>query len=195
MALSTHDEEPTMIAMQYSFVLPADYDMGIIDRRIAERGRFTDCFPGLRFKAYLSSRREDEGENRYAPFYLWESPEAMNLFLTGPGFEAVSHSFGWPSVKSWIVWHAELGPRLAAARHATRELLPVLPYAGLAEMQEAEARRAQREVTEQGALASVAAFEPGSWTLVRFALWEGEPGAAAGRDRYRVGHVSTAGAG
>jgi len=27
-----------MIAMQYSLVLPADYDMGIIDRRIGDRG-------------------------------------------------------------------------------------------------------------------------------------------------------------
>jgi hypothetical protein len=183
-----------MIAMQYSFVLPADYDMAIIDRRIAERGRFTDCFPGLRFKAYLSSRKQADGENRYAPFYLWESPEAMNMFLTGPGFEAVSQSFGWPSVQSWIVWHAELTPRLHAARFATRELLPVLPYAGLAEMQAAEARRAERALKEHGALASVAAFEPGSWTLVQFALWEHDPGVATGCDRYEVGHVSTANA-
>lgn len=183
-----------MIAMQYSFVLPADYDMGIIERRVDERGRFTDCFPGLRFKAYLLSDKETDGENRYAPFYLWESPEAMNLFLTGPGFGGVSQSFGWPSVKSWIVWHAELAARLEGARFATRELLPILPYSGLAEMQDAEARRAALEVKEQGALASVAAFEPGSWTLVRFALWQRDPGPAAGRDRYRVGHMSTAGA-
>lgn len=181
-----------MIAMQYKFVLPADYDMTIIDRRIAERGRFTDGFPGLRFKAYLSSRKHDEGENRYAPFYLWESAEAMNLFLTGPGFEAVTDSFGWPTVQSWIVWHAEIGPRLKKARFATRELLPVLPYSGLAEMQEAETRRVSLEVKERGALAAVAAFDPHCWTLVCFALWEQDPGVATGCERYEVGHVSTA---
>ncbi len=28
-----------MIAMQYSFTLPADYDMSIVDRRIRDKGR------------------------------------------------------------------------------------------------------------------------------------------------------------
>jgi hypothetical protein len=183
-----------MIAMQYSFVLPADYDMAVIDRRVAERGHFTDGFPGLVFKAYLSSRKDGGGENRYAPFYLWESPEAMNKFLTGPGFEAVSQSFGWPSVKSWIVWHAEVGEQVAQARYATREQLPVLPYTDLAGMQEDEARRAALQAKEEGALAALCAFEPGTWTLVRFALWDRDPGQVAGRDRYDVGHVSTASA-
>ena len=31
-----------MIATQYRFPLPADYDMAIIDRRIADRGHLTD---------------------------------------------------------------------------------------------------------------------------------------------------------
>ena len=35
-----------MIAMQYSFVLPADYDMAIIDRRIREKGPLLDGFRG-----------------------------------------------------------------------------------------------------------------------------------------------------
>lgn len=39
-----------MIAMQYSFSLPADYDMSIIDRRIAEKGHLLDNFPNLKFK-------------------------------------------------------------------------------------------------------------------------------------------------
>ena len=31
-----------MIAMQYNFVLPADYDMSIVDRRIAEKAMLAD---------------------------------------------------------------------------------------------------------------------------------------------------------
>ena len=46
-----------MIAMQYSFTLPADYDMSVIDRRIADTGPLLDGFPGLKFKAYLVARR------------------------------------------------------------------------------------------------------------------------------------------
>jgi hypothetical protein len=34
-----------MIAMQYSFVLLADYDMAIIDRRIRDKGPLLDGFP------------------------------------------------------------------------------------------------------------------------------------------------------
>ena len=44
-----------MIPMKNSFILPADYDMGIIDRRIRDRGQGTDGLPHLGFKAYLSA--------------------------------------------------------------------------------------------------------------------------------------------
>src|SRR5699024_8559939 len=64
-----------MIAMQYSIGLPADYDMAIIRRRIADKGHLMDDCPGLAFKAYLYAARDDAGlhapDNLYAPFYLW----------------------------------------------------------------------------------------------------------------------------
>lgn len=59
-----------MMAMQYSFTLPADYDMEIIDRRIRDKGPAMDGFLHLGFKAFLSARRGESGsrENLYAPF-------------------------------------------------------------------------------------------------------------------------------
>ncbi|WP_210497566.1 DUF4865 family protein, partial [Pantoea ananatis] len=42
-----------MLAMQYRFVLPADYDMTIIQRRIDDNGYKMAGFPGLIFKAWL----------------------------------------------------------------------------------------------------------------------------------------------
>lgn len=185
-----------MIAMQYSFVLPADYDMSIIDRRIADKGRATDGLPGLVFKAYLSSRKtagnEPARENRYAPFYLWESTAAMNDFLSGPGFIAVSQSFGWPSVQMWSVWHAQVSERIGQARFATREVVPIRPHMRLNELREAEKILAQTHMTEQKALAAVAGFEPATWSLVRFQLWEELPaGLSADEDKvYSVGHIS-----
>jgi hypothetical protein len=96
-----------MIAMQYSFVLPGDYDMAVIDHRIREKGPMLDGFPHLRFKAYLSARTQDDGftslENLYAPFYLWDEPAGLDAFLTGPGFSAVARDFGWPSVRTWML--------------------------------------------------------------------------------------------
>lgn len=79
-----------MLAMQYSFTLPADYDISDIRERITTNGYLMDGFPLLVFKAFPYASR-DQGrhyacENLYAPFYLWESTEGMNNFLVSSGF-------------------------------------------------------------------------------------------------------------
>ena len=188
-----------MIAMQYSFTLPADYDMSIIDRRIAEKGHFMNGFPGLVFKAYCSARKmraqPPHAENLYAPFYLWNSCEAMNTFLCGPGFAGLSQAFGWPAVKTWSVLHAEIGADIASACFATRELVRIAPYTGLDELRRSETQRASEDVAQRDALVAVAGFDPLDWNMVRFRLWAAQPpdeGFLEDRLSYRVGHVSTA---
>lgn len=181
-----------MMAMQYSFTLPADYDMSIIDRRIRDKGPMLDGFPGLGFKAYLSARKGEFGsrENLYAPFYLWQQPERASDFLTGPGFETLTQSFGWPQVKTWIVWHAETTPAVAEAKFATEETIAIEPYASLAEIRDEEIGRAQRQARQADIVASVSAFEPTNWTAVRFSLHRSAPLIAAAGQIYRVGHVA-----
>jgi hypothetical protein len=186
--------ELVMIAMQYSFVLPADYDMNIVDRRIVEKGPLLDNFPNLRFKAYLTARRDDDAggeENLYAPFYLWNHADGLNDFVCGDGFAAVSQSFGWPQVKTWIVWRARLSADIARAAYATREIAPVAPRSPLGELRKRESEVTDHDVENGGALASVAAFEPTTWTRVRFRLWGDRPaaGGATGQ-KYHVGHLS-----
>ena len=177
-----------MLSMQYSFALPADYDMSIIDRRIAERGGSTDNFPKLKFKAYLTARRGEDGpENLYAPFYLWAEPAGLSNFLCSPNFEAPSQAFGWPSVKTWVVWRAEMSSAVAEAKFATREILAIPPHAPLGELRQRESDETAKDV-KAGALASVAGFEPTTWTRVRFRLLGERP--AAGGQTYRVGHMS-----
>ncbi|MFM4703105.1 DUF4865 family protein [Aeromonas bivalvium] len=99
-----------MIAMHYRFTLPADYDMGLIEARIANHGAKLDGFPGLLFKAYLYSRQDDGAlpgqENRYAPFYVWHSAEAMHRFLSSEGFAALTRHFGWPRIQTWQLLRA-----------------------------------------------------------------------------------------
>lgn len=181
-----------MIAMQYGFALPADYDMAIIDRRIAERGSSTDNFPKLKFKAYLTARRGEDGpENLYAPFYLWAEPEGVSNFLCSPNFEAPSQAFGWPSVKTWVVWRAELSSAVGEARFATREILTIPPHASLSDLRARESDKAAKDI-QAGALASVVGFEPTTWTRLHFRLWREAPAAAAGQ-AYRVGHMSLPG--
>lgn len=187
-----------MLAMQYGFTLPADYDMDVIDRRIAARGHLLDGFPGLAFKAYLSARRGDPAlpseENLYAPFYLWHDNEGMNAFLAGAGFAALTQDFGWPQVRVWSVWQARTRPGLATAVCATRDVVRLPDHAVLGEHLSGEAATADAEFAD-GALAVVDAFEPTGWTMVRFCLWPELRGdlARSGRQLYRVGHVSTSG--
>jgi hypothetical protein len=175
-----------MIAMQYSFVLPADYDMGIVRERIATKGPLLDDLPGLAFKAYLHA---SEPEHTYAPFYLWRDEEAMHGFLNGPGFAGVARAFGWPSVKTWTPWHATVGPGVRSARHATRSSTSIAPYSALAALRQQEEESAQRAL-QQGALAVVVGFEAVTWSVTRLCLWRDEPSNVVAEQRYSVGHVS-----
>lgn len=189
-----------MIAMQYSFALPADYDMAIVDRRIVEKGPLLDNFPNLKFKAYLTARKGSghtpSQENLYAPFYVWNQSEGLNDFVCGDGFVAVTQSFGWPQVKTWIVWRAHLAKTIAQAAFATREIAPIAPHAALSELRKRASEEALGDVESGGALASVAGFEPTTWTSVRFRLWGERPtSVAAGAQTYQVGHLSQPAAG
>jgi hypothetical protein len=176
-----------MIAMQYRFPLPADYDMTIIDRRIAERSHLTDGFPGLLFKAYLSARKTGpERDNAYAPFYVWNTVDGMHAFLNGPGFAGVSQAFGRPAVATWLVWQALCAPGFEHARFASVERRTIPPGTDL------DALRREETAGDGRALAAVVGYEPGTWTLVRFRLWDSEPAADAATLVYAVGHVSTA---
>lgn len=173
-----------MIAMQYSFVLPADYDMGVIRERIATRGPLLDNLPGLVFKAYLHAA---EPEHVYAPFYLWRDEEAMHGFLDGPAFAGVARAFGWPSVKTWTPWHATVSDEVRAARFATHGDALIAPYSALSEVRSQQEALA-RQALARGALAVVVGFEPVTWTITRLCLWRDAP--PGGERVYHVGHVS-----
>ncbi|AYG60379.1 DUF4865 family protein [Rhizobium jaguaris] len=185
-----------MIAMQYSFTLPAGYDMAIIDHRVRDKGPMLDNFPGLKFKAYLTARKGDGAtesrENLYAPFYIWEKDEGLSNFICGPGFVGLTDSFGWPQVRTWIVWAADVSPDIRNARFATREIVQIEPYAPLAEIRRRESDAAPVEIARGEALASVAAFEPTSWTRVRFRLLADLPKSILrpAVQAYAVGHLS-----
>ena len=186
-----------MIAMQYSFPLPADYDMAIVRRRIAEKGPMLDRFPNLLFKAYLVADKgaSRTAENLYAPFYVWQNSMGLNDFVCGDGFAGVSQAFGWPAIKMWSVWQAQVAREVAQAKFATRETLAIASHAELAALRQRESEAAIADVARDVALAAVVGFEPTTWTQVRFRLWRAPRDLAArdGAVAYEVGHMSTPG--
>ena len=100
-----------MIAMQYKIILPSDYPMDSIKKRISDKGHLLNGFPGLVFKAYLYSEKSSlnyhNPVNSYAPFYVWEDHESMNSFLNCDGFKALCDQFGRPKIDVWFI-HGEV---------------------------------------------------------------------------------------
>lgn len=181
-----------MMAMQYSFTLPADYDMEIIDRRIRDKGPAMDGFLHLGFKAFLSARRGESGsrENLYAPFYLWDQPEGASNFICSPGFAALTDAFCRPRIRHWIVWSAQISSDLASARFAYSEQLPIEPHVSLPDLRLQEVALAKQEASGKHVLARITAFDPHDWTMVRFGFCAEALPASGTNQVYRVGHLS-----
>ena len=110
-----------MLAMQYEFVLPADYEMQRVRDRIRAKGSLFDDLPGLIFKAFtLCDVKQDAPVNRYAPFYLWKDGGSALAFLSGPLFAAVSGAFGRPAVSIGPVSAIRLSPTVLNMKSALR---------------------------------------------------------------------------
>ncbi|GAA1917484.1 DUF4865 family protein [Streptomyces durmitorensis] len=181
-----------MHVMQYEITLPADYDMGIIRNRVATKGHLLDDYPGLGAKAYLIRERgvDDSPVNQYAPFYLWNTPEGMNSFLWGPGFQGIVDDFGRPEVQHWTGLAFAEGsasgePAKSAVRHRMR--IPARTHLGglATELAEEAGRLAQRE----GSVYAAAAIDPRTWEALLFSVWDHDSPKGEG-DVFQVLHLS-----
>ena len=86
-----------MIAMQYKILLPENYDMNIIRKRVTINGNKTDGFQDLLFKAYLITESKSEGKgnhNQYSPLYLWKDSIGMDKFIFDGFYNNILNSFG-----------------------------------------------------------------------------------------------------
>ncbi|MER5303544.1 DUF4865 family protein [Streptomyces lasiicapitis] len=182
-----------MHAKQYEITLPADYDMGVIRERVATKGHLLDAFPGLGFKAYLMRERGVGGSpvNQYAPFYLWNTPEGLNSFLWGPGFQGLSEDFGRPVVQHWMALGYEdgaaVGARPVAAVRHRRPVPEGTRNGDLADELLAEARSL---ADLDGSVGVVVAVDPRHWEAVTFSLWADEAPKAAG-EVFQMLHFSS----
>lgn len=184
-----------MHAMQYELTLPADYDMEIIRRRVADRGHLLDDWQGLGLKAYLVRERGVHGSpvNQYAPFYLWNTGAGMNAFLWGGPFQGIVDDFGRPSVRQWSGLAYEEGSAAdSPAQVAVVRRQRVPDGVRLGEVMAVAARETERLAGEGGALLSAAVVDTSRWELIHFSLWENDTPKADG-DMYAVLHMSAPG--
>ncbi len=176
-----------MLAMQYRFVLPADYDMTIIKRRINDHGHKMDGFPGLLFKAWLYACKSNSPtyseENSYAPFYLWQNAESLHRFLSGAGFKKLTEDFGWPQVHTFPVLSADLGPDISHAGFASLAVSRVPAYSELSGLTHC--------TNQSGDVARVSALDTFHWRRIAFCLWTKAPAQnALHTQHYEVGRLS-----
>ena len=89
-----------MIASQYKIILPSNYDMSIIKKRVKDNGYKTDGFYGLKFKLYLITEKgvNNNLQNSYSPLYIWKDSEGLNKFLFEGYYDNIITSFGWHNV-------------------------------------------------------------------------------------------------
>ncbi|MFI9272762.1 DUF4865 family protein [Kitasatospora sp. NPDC052896] len=181
-----------MQAMQYAITLPADYDMGVIRRRVADRGHLLDDWPGLALKAYLIRERGVAGSpvNQYAPFYLWRSTEGMNGFLWGPGFRALCADFGRPEVRQWGGLAFRDGPdRSRPPVAATRRTEPIPP--GEDPVEVIDRALARLPDHRSGTHCTALAVDTTAWELLVFTLWSDPPAADVPGEHYQLLHLSS----
>ena len=182
-----------MHAMQYELTLPADYDMDIIRTRATGRGPGLDDFPGLGLKAYLMRERGVDGSpvNQYAPFYLWNTPEGMNSFLWGPGFQGLVDDFGRPEVRHWACLSYEEGVAAGSTPLvAVRRRQSVPEGVRFSEVTAEAVREAERLAALDGAVCAAAVVDPRHWELVHFSLWDHDTPKAPG-EVFRVLYVNS----
>jgi hypothetical protein len=180
-----------MYAMQYEVTLPADYDMGIIEHRVATLGHFTDDFAGLGVKAYLIRERGVAGSpvNQYAPFYLWADVAGMGRFLFDrAGFHGIVRDFGRPAVHHWTGVLTVAGAQAGTPSWAWKSTSALPPDVDPADV--VEAARADARALAADAHTVAVGVDPRTWELVLFALTVGAPPDRPGTC-YRVLHVSS----
>ncbi|MFE0513275.1 DUF4865 family protein [Streptomyces sp. NPDC058964] len=186
-----------MHALQYELTLPADYDMGIVRRRVARVGHLLDDWDGLGFKTYLLRERGVHGSpvNQYAPFYLWHTMAGMNRFLWGGAFQGLVDDFGRPEARQWSGLAYEEGSAAGSpAAFAVRRHEPVPDGAALAGLMDEAVRETGQVAREDGAVLAAAAVDTRHWELVHFSLWEHDTPKAEG-DVFEVLHMSAPGRG
>ncbi|HEX4225141.1 MAG TPA: DUF4865 family protein [Pseudonocardiaceae bacterium] len=191
-----------MYAVYYDRVFPADYDMGIIRKRVANVGHLLDDRAGMFLKAYLIRERGIDGApvNQVSSCYLWEDSDAMaEFFFADGGFFGVIRDFGRPTVEHWMGVATVAGPARGAEPRAASRRITVLPESldqdglGLARRIEVEKARLAELADNPDLHTAAIAVDPRDWRLLRLTLWAQECPADDDAEHFEVMHLSAPG--
>jgi hypothetical protein len=180
-----------MIIVHYAHRLPANYDIGAIQRRSQERGAVWDAVPNLYFKAFLlrEAGRFSAIANSFSSLYLWQQDQAFRDWLLRGGYKIVTDSFGRAEVETFFALDAFRG-KGNEARFLYRDDVAIPLDADLTEAFAAEVELARERSTQIGAIAAVVGLDPRNWKFVRVLLSEEEPNETERGTAYQIAHLS-----
>lgn len=182
-----------MLAMQYGFDLPADFDLDAVRQRVQEIGHRFDGLPGLHAKAFLLADRCGDAAKRYAPYYLWQDPAGMTEFLASAAFAAVEAKYGRPVVQVWSPIVFLTGEaRDDAPTFASQQVIDVPAGTDLVALAAQERELAARVSTTSGLHTFFSGLDSTNWQVVRTAFWHSPPEFVAGARVYELLYLATA---
>jgi hypothetical protein len=180
-----------MIGMQYKVILPADYDMGIIRKRVQNNAHKTDGFPGLKFKAYLTTEIENGNlYNLYSPLYIWNDSEGMNQFIFGGFYDNILGSFGWQQINIGVPLSIHLDQDFNKSRYVVEYAGAIPESKSLIDMQFNDTRHYVKD-TEK-CLGSFLAYNPDKWSYNQFSFYQEKPlvDSSGNLTVYEILHIS-----
>ncbi|MCM3734835.1 DUF4865 family protein [Bacillus cytotoxicus] len=164
-----------MIGMQYKIILPKDYDMGIIRKRVQENGHKTNGFPGLNFKAYLITVAEENENlyNSYAPLYIWNNDQGMNKFIFEGFYDNILKSFGWQQINIGVPLHINLSKDFHKSRY-------VVEYAGNIPESKSLTKTSFNPINQyvknaEKSLGNLLVYNPDKWGYSQFSFYQEKP--------------------
>ena len=170
-----------MLALQYRLFPAPDFDMDELRDRIPSIGARFDGLPGLHLKAFLWRAG---AVNEYAPFYLWNDPDAAAAFLWNDGgFAGVATKYGRPAALTWLTVAVEEGPAADVPRWAVRSTESLSAEEPL----EQHAARLRARVIDAHTV--ITAIDPATWEAVTLTLHVDRPASPAG-ELYEVPYIS-----
>ncbi|MDQ1143684.1 hypothetical protein QE429_000511 [Bacillus sp. SORGH_AS 510] len=181
-----------MIGMQYKIILPTDYDMEIIRRRVHENGHKTDGFPGLLFKAYLTTETGKNGglNNSYAPLYIWNTAEGMNSFVFDGYYDNILASFGWQHINIGVPLSVSLEEEFVKSSYAVEYAGSIPEQKSLTDVTFTRADQYVNNAEQK--LGDFLIYNPDKWGYSHFSFYKNKPEITpvSGITLYEILHIS-----
>ncbi|WP_144611004.1 DUF4865 family protein [Bacillus cereus] len=181
-----------MIGMQYKVILPKDYDMEIIKKRVKDNGHKTDGFQELNFKAYLITEAGKDGNfyNCYAPLYIWNGHEGMNKFIFEGYYDNILQSFGWQQINIGVPLVVNLSDDFKKCKYVVEYMGSISQKNSLVE---AQCNIFNKNVQNtENCKGNVIVYNPDKWGYSQLEFYEVKPEIEEREDItiYEVLHIS-----